>query len=144
MSRFLEKLRLQIQSEAEIKRHQLEVDEARREANRAREEQEAQMSIDALNNSIVPQYARELEEIITGKKDEYPIINTSHISITVRQISTFDSLKILIDGQPDGSVMIGSRRLNQQDKYNPKKVDSALEYAYNHPEMVNSDYGISY
>ena len=147
MSRFVERLKLRRQSEAAQAERQRVLEQARQDADRVRVERETQVRIAALRNSIVPQSASELYEFITGKKIDDPSTfgADGHISITVMNLTVWTKLAILIDGQPDGSVTIGDKRLNVRDKYDPKKVDRALENAYNYPKRVdNPDNSIAY
>lgn len=99
----------------------------------------------ALYSTIVPQLTQELAGLINGRFDsrdgrdgKIGIDMYTHVDrvIGIWKVKlTFTSYSIDIEGQPDGTVKIGEKKLSQTEANNFNIVDDALKNAYLNPTI---------
>jgi hypothetical protein len=139
MSGFIERLKQhKTRERAALERNRLDA-KAAAEQSEIKRRRENLARQNALTDSIVPELSRQLSEAITGNPEQLFEGVDGHLEVWVRK-----EHYIVIDGQIDGSVVVGQTRLRSDDKINPIKVEKALERAYNNPTYINTDQSISY
>ncbi len=158
MSGFLERLRIEkSEREARLAREEAER-KARAERMRSASDehwQQQQLSKVTLRNSVAPQLARELYDLIehgpdtdiSGESDGPRIqIQTGTEVVTRFGRAQRDKyyggfrmagIGIEIQGRPDGSIVIGDTVIGPNDTRNAELVEGALQKAYVSPKRIS-------
>ncbi len=150
MSGFVERLRAERaraeeqSRRADLRRAELQrIEEERLRLIRAEDDRREALRRHALENSVVPEIARNLAGVINKPIwGNQIILDTKTRSVGWREHETTEKV-IVFGGMEDGRVRVGHTILSAKDAQDPEKVDRAFEKAYKSPatKMTRSEDG---